>query len=63
MFNLCSIENYENKLFKNNRLSVDTVTENPRVSGSIPFLGTFLTPLKIYTYRVFVGIFFLFFFR
>jgi hypothetical protein len=30
------MENDENKTFKNNRLIVGTVTENPRVGGSIP---------------------------
>jgi|LWDU01.1.fsa_nt_gi hypothetical protein len=41
MFNLCSIKNYENKSFKNNSLIMDTVTENPRISGSISFPGIF----------------------
>jgi len=54
------MENYENKPFKKNRLFVDTLTENPRVNGSIPFLGTSLTHLKIATYMVFVGVYFYF---
>ena len=40
--------------------SVEQRTENPRVGGSIPSRPTFLTHLKLGTYRVFVSIFFYF---
>ena len=40
--------------------SVEQRTENPRVGGSIPSRPTFLTPLKLGTYSVFVSIFFYF---
>ena len=61
MYTICTHENRLNKLFKNNNLTIDQRTENPRVGGSIPSRPTSLTHLKLGTYRVFVSIFFYFF--
>ena len=54
------MEIYKNKLFKVNGLTTDQTTENPRVGSSILSRPTFLIPLKLGTYMVFVSIFFYF---
>ena len=60
LYTLCTHENRLNYLFKNNNLTIDQRTENPRVGSSILSRPTFLTPLKLGTYSVFVSIFFYF---
>jgi len=60
LYTSCTHENRLNYQFKTNGLTNDLLTENPRVGGSIPSRPTFLTPLKLGTYMVFVSIFFYF---
>ena len=60
MYTICTHENRLNKLFKNNNLTIDQRTENPRVGGSIPSRPTTLIYLRSGTYEVFVSIFFYF---
>ena len=60
VYTICTHENRLYYLLKNNNLTIDQRTENPRVGGSIPSRPTFLTRLKLGTYRHFVSIFFYF---
>ena len=60
LYTSCTRKNRLNYSFKNNGLTNDLFTENPRVGGSIPSRPTFLTLLKLGTYSAFVGIFFYF---
>ena len=60
LYTICTHENRLYYLFKNNNLTIDQRTENPRVGSSILSRPTFLIPLKLGTYRVFVSVFFYF---
>ena len=66
LYTSCTRKNRLNYSFKNNGLTNDLFTENPRVGSSILSRPTFLNPLKLVTYRHFARLVltapFLFFF-